>query len=98
MKFHDVSLDGSTERLMAAARATHATEALPTASGKALVASARGVRLYLEARQNKLALGQLDAIEKLMATCDDTDLKAAYVTLVGDVRRALKVPAVRAVA
>jgi hypothetical protein len=98
MKFHDVALDGSTERLIAAARATHATEALPTASGKALLASARGVRLYLEARQSRLACGQLEAIEGLMATCDDANLRAAYETLVGDVRKAIGKQAARVAA
>lgn len=87
MRLNNVALDGATERLIAAARATQFADALPVASGKALVAHARGVRLYLEARQPKLAAGQLDAIDKLMATAEDKDLRTAYTRLVGDVRR-----------
>lgn len=86
MKLHDVALDSATTRLIAAATATKVTEGLPVESAKTLVAAARGVRLYLEAQQSKLAVGQLDVIDKLMATCEDEDLKTAYEGLVSRCR------------
>ena len=89
MKFHSVVVDGATERLIAAATATSTTEGVPKESGRSLVASARGVRLYLIARQPGLATALLDQIDALMSTVEDEDLRAAYTTLTGDVRRAI---------
>ena len=95
MKFGNVALDGSTERLIAAARATQMTESLPKESARTLLAAARGVRLYLEARQTKLAVQQLDVIDALMKTCDDYELCRAYGALIRDVRNAVGYPAAR---
>lgn len=85
----DVRVDTATARLIAAARATQACENLPTDSAKTLVARARGVRLYIEARQPVLAQAALDDVEKLMAGVDDLDLRAAFRDLATEVRRAL---------
>lgn len=86
MKLHDIALDNATTRLIAAARATQTTEGIPAESARTLVATARGVRLYLEASLPKLAIDQLDAIDKLMATCEDEGLKEAYAGLVSRCR------------
>ena len=87
----DVREDGTTARLLACAKATRACEALPGESARTLVQLAGGVRLYLQARQRRLALGALDDIERLMQGVDDADLRDAYDELVGKVRDALGV-------
>jgi len=87
-----VGVDGATHRLICAARATQATEGVPKESARALVALARGVRLYLEARQDRLARATLDDIDKLMAGADEPLLVAAYGDLIQGVRKALGWP------
>lgn len=84
-----IPIDASTTALIAAARATQASEGLPKDSARTLVAAARACRLYLEAQQPKLAFRQLDEIETLMADCEDTLLVEAYDSLITRVRKAL---------
>ena len=90
MRLANVAADGATTRLIAAAQATLMTEGLPRESAKTLVASAKGARLYMEARELGLAKQQIDHIDKLMGTCEDQLLVKAYTRLTGDVRKALR--------
>lgn len=89
MRLGNVALDGATTRLTSAARATQMSEVLPKESGRQLVASARAVRLYLEAGQFGLAQGQLLMVQLLMSDLENKELTTAYVRLTGDVERAL---------
>lgn len=89
MRLGNVSLDGATVRLISAARATQMAESLPKDSARQLVASAKALRLYLEAGQHTLAGEQLTFIQTLMADVEDVSLTTAYDRLTGDVSRAL---------
>lgn len=90
MRLGNVSLDGATTRLIAAARATQMSESLPKDSARQLVASARALRLYLEAGQHALAREQLMFVQLLVSSDDvEESLLKAYGRLTEDVQRAL---------
>lgn len=85
-----VGVDSATTRLIAAARATQATEGLPKDSARQLVALARGVRLYLDAGQARLAMRSLDDLQTLMSSgVEDAVLVEAYAALAKSVRTAV---------
>lgn len=87
MAWNNVGADGSTARLLKAAQAAALAEDIPKESGRTLVALAKSVRLYLEARDVELAMAKLEGIEKMLSTHDDALVTKAFDTHVSEVRK-----------
>ena len=70
-------LDNNTSRLIKAAQATAAVEALPKHSARTLVATCRAVRLFVEAQETQAALAALADAKALVGTMDQGTVRSA---------------------
>ena len=86
----DIAVDGASERMIRMARASRLCGALPTESGKELVALAQAVREFALAREIDAATTVLDGIDKLVATHDDGSFVAMVNRHTSAVRKALR--------
>lgn len=86
----DVVLDGATVRLVKASQAVAAMEALPKDSARTLVATARAVRLFVEAQEPKAAGAALDDLERLVAGMDAGEARSALERRLEAARKAIR--------
>lgn len=89
MRMLDVVLDGATVRLIKAAQAVALVEAVPKDSARTLVATAKAVRLFVEAQERGAAVTALGDATDLVTTMDEGQVRDALARRIQAVAKAL---------